>query len=450
MKRRLLLPQTFVAALALCGLSILAGGGRAFAWGAVLLALAAWVALWALARSADRAIKELADAAARLAEGGEPARLRGFPPGDLGRLAGATNALAGTFRAALGDLSAERNRLATILGNMVEAVVAVDQGGMVIAVNPALGRLFGVDARAAVGRPLVETLRHSQLAELIGGVLGGGEARSEELKVFTPEERVFEAHVAPLKEEDRRVGALLVLHDITRLRALEQLRKDFVANVSHELRTPLASIQGFAETLRSGGLEDVEHRLEFVEAIEQDARRLTRLVDDLLDLSSIESGKRTPRLAPLSFRPVAEEAAAGLRPLAAARRVSIELELPGGLPKVLADPDQLRQVLTNLLDNAVKFNREGGRVVVSARPEGGRLTVSVRDTGAGIPAADLPRVFERFYRVEKARSRELGGTGLGLAIVKHIVEAHGGSVAVESVEGAGSTFMFTLPLDERR
>ncbi|OGR94054.1 MAG: hypothetical protein A2V88_10125 [Elusimicrobia bacterium RBG_16_66_12] len=222
------------------------------------------------------------------------------------------------------------------------------------------------------------------------------------------------------------------------------MRRDFVANVSHELRTPLASIKGFAETLREGAVDDKEHRIEFLRTIEEHADHLTKMVDDLLDLSAIESGHRLPRLEPEDLAVLLTESVRAFAPIAGDRGVALEaLPLPL-LPKALADRDQFRQILANLLDNAIKYTERGGRVEVSAEASAGGLSVAVRDTGAGIPADDLPRVFERFYRVDKARSREAGGTGLGLSIVKHLVEAHGGKVSVESRQPGGSVFRFTL------
>jgi two-component system phosphate regulon sensor histidine kinase PhoR len=248
-----------------------------------------------------------------------------------------------------------------------------------------------------------------------------------------------------------RLGATLNLlaerfqHDISELKRLEQVRKEFVANVSHELRTPLATIKSFAETLVGGAIEDKDHRIEFVAEIEKASDRMTRLVDDLLELSALESGKMPPNFEKLSLQKIAAEVTASLMPLAGRKQIVLRLEPFHDIPEVRADRDQLKQVFTNLLDNAIKFSGEKATVRISAQAAERGVCVSISDTGVGIPQADLPRVFERFYRVDKARSREAGGTGLGLAIVKHIVELHGGSVSVESAPGAGSTFRFTLP-----
>jgi two-component system phosphate regulon sensor histidine kinase PhoR len=223
------------------------------------------------------------------------------------------------------------------------------------------------------------------------------------------------------------------------------MRRDFVANVSHELRTPLASIKGYAETLRSGAVDDKENRLDFLRTIEEHADHLTKLVDDLLDLSAIESGHRAPRLVPTDLALMLAESVRAFAPPAEERKVGLEFLPSPGLPRASVDPDQLRQILANLLDNALKYTEPGGRVTVSAEPWEGGVRVTVQDTGVGIPAEHLPRLFERFYRVDKARAREAGGTGLGLSIVKHLVEAHGGEVSVESKRPGGSSFRFTLP-----
>ena len=401
-------------------------------------------ALW-LSSSITRPVRELSAVAARLTQGEHGARVRPGAPGELGQLAATLNMLAEKVQTAIRELSREKTQLAAILDSMVEAVAAVDAAGRIVAVNPAFSRITGTELPHAGGRPFMEVLRHTQLNALIGETLKEGRPRSEEVRVLFGEELVFEAHAVPMSLEGRPFGALLVLHDITRLRRLEGLRRDFVANVSHEVRTPLASIKAFAETLRSGGVEDVEHRMEFLDAIEKDADRMTRLVEDLLDLSAIESGRRAPRLEPVHLRDAVQEAAAAVMPLAKRKEVKVESLIPGDCPPVRADKDQLGQVLLNLIDNAVKFNKDGGSVTISVSFGEGKSTVTVEDTGRGIPSEDLPRVFERFYRVDKARSRELGGTGLGLAIVKHIVEAHGGEVGVESRLGVGSTFRFSLP-----
>lgn len=340
-------------------------------------------------------------------------------------------------------LSRDKSQLEAVLNQMSEAVLAVDAGGAVLIVNPSLSRLLGVDAAAARGRPYLECVRHNAISQLVGTVLKDGRPLAQEVRVVAREELVFDAHAAPLLQEGRLSGALVVLHDITRLRRLEQVRRDFVANVSHELRTPLSSIKGYAETLREGALDDKENRLLFVRTIEEQADRLSKLVDDLLDLSAVESGHRLPKLASTDLRALAVDVTRQFSSAAAERGVTLAAVSSGSV-LALADAEQVRQVIANLIDNAIKHTEAGGRVEVSLETKGAEVVASVRDTGVGIPEADLTRVFERFYRVDKARAREAGGTGLGLAIVKHLVEAQGGRVWVESRQPGGSSFFFSL------
>jgi len=238
-----------------------------------------------------------------------------------------------------------------------------------------------------------------------------------------------------------------VLHDITEMRRLENLRKDFVANVSHELKTPLTSIKGFVETLLGGALRDGEHGTAFLKMMEEDAKRLERLIDDLLKLSEIESKEVPLKISPLDLKAEVESVLSTFQHQIEKKRIVVENQISEDpFPKVKADRDKLRQVLINLIDNGIKFNRDGGRIVLGAEvTEEKEIRISVEDSGIGIPKKDIPRIFERFFRVDKARSRELGGTGLGLAIAKHIIEAHGGTVSCASELGKGSTFSFTLP-----
>lgn len=376
----------------------------------------------------------------RLASGDYRARA---PYGDDG-LGREVNRLAERVAETVAELSRDKTQLEAVLNQMTEAVVAVDSAGAVLVVNPALSRLLGVDPAAARGRGYLESLRHAAISAMIASVLRDGKVLAQEVRLFTPEELVFDAHAAPLRQQGAVAGALVVLHDITRLRRLESVRRDFVANVGHELRTPLASIKGFAETLREGALRDPEHAGEFLRTIEEHADRMSKLVDDLLDLAAIESGHRTPRFEAVELGPLCADVARQLAPQAEVAGVRLEALAMDALPRVRADRDQLRQILTNLASNAIKYNEAGGAVELSAERAGEGVRVTVRDTGIGIPESDLPRVFERFYRVDKARSRDAGGTGLGLSIVKHLVEAHGGQVSVESRQPGGSVFRFTL------
>lgn len=355
------------------------------------------------------------------------------------------NRMSEKLESSLQQIRAEKDEIAAILRSMAEQVIAVDSSGNIFLLNPAAEKLFAVQSQETIGKPFVAVIRQAALCDILRFVLNHHQDKSEEIQLFLPEERCFEARALPIQSEGRYRGALLVLHDITRIQKLEKIRRDFVANVSHELRTPLTSIQGFAETLLSGALSDPEHNREFIETIQTEAERLTHLVEDLLNLSAIESGKKKLNLSSLSILDILKEVEESLNSFAQKHTVTLEIVVPAKLPPLHADRDAMKQLFMNLVDNAIKFNKKNGKVILEAVPNGDFITISIQDTGIGIPEQELPRIFERFYRVDKARSRELGGTGLGLSIVKHILEAHSGTIRVESAAGKGSTFFVTLP-----
>jgi len=411
---------------------------------AAVLPLALLAALWA-AWSLGGPVGEMSLVAEKLSGGDYGARIRNSPADEHGRLAAAINLLAQKTQSAMGELARDRALLSAILSNMTEAVAAVDKDGNIIFANEVFAALARVDAKTCAGRPLVELLRNPALNEMAAASMRTRAAERREIMFSDAPDNVFDAVCAPLIEDGRCEGAVLAMRDISRVKKLEQMRRDFVANVSHELRTPLTSIRAAAQTLLDGALEDRENRRSFAQAIEEESVRLGRLIEDILSLSAIESGRTPPRLEAVNLGQAAAEVCLRLGEMARAAAVSVSVDRSmHELPPVRADKGQLLQVFRNLIENAIKFNIPGGTVEILARAASGKVHVSVRDTGIGIPAADLPRVFERFYRVDKARSREMGGTGLGLSIVRHITEAHGGSVSVESVEGKGSVFTFTL------
>lgn len=347
------------------------------------------------------------------------------------------------MQAQLRALDTSRSQMEDLLQSMGEGVLAIGPRGDVLMMNRAareiLGTMPGVSSMAA------DVVRQPALKALLDETLASGRPAAGDVALYAPVERHLRVHATPCHAPDGR-GALLVFHDISDLQRLERLRREFVANVSHELKTPLTAIRGSVETLLDGALNQASVRRPFVEAIAEETARLGRLVDDLLTLAQVESkpirASRTPvALGPFLARELARHQAA-----AAACRVTLTVEPVDPNLEVPADLDQLIQAVGNLLDNAIKYNRPGGRVTVRAASSGGACHLTVEDTGLGIPADDLPRVFERFYRVDKARSRETGGTGLGLSIVKHVAEAHGGAVSVDSDLGRGTRFTLTLPL----
>ena len=343
------------------------------------------------------------------------------------------------------ELQEQARRTGALFDRMVEGLIILDAAGGIRHANRAAGDLFGFTPPAA-GRTLLETVRHHGVAAIAARLDRESEVLDHELRIEGPAAPRFLLINALALRDDRGGpdGAILVFHDVTRLRQLEAVRQEFVANVSHELRTPLSLIKGAGETLLDGGGDDAEALGRFLEIIDRHADRLTLLINDLLLLSTLESGRLRLNLQPVLLGPLVQEVMEDFQGRARARGVKLENSLPPALIAD-ADPDRLRQVLSNLLDNAIKYGRADGAVAVRAQAlAGGRIEMSVHDDGPGIPAEALARVFERFYRVDKARSRDQGGTGLGLAIVKHVVQAHGGDVRVESAAGEGTTFYFTL------
>lgn len=407
---------------------------------AALTVLAGWLFF-----AAYRPLRRLTELSGRMLGGDLAVRFPEYP-GGIRALGKILNALAQRLREGSQELSQGKSEVLAILSSMIEGVVALDHQGRILFINPAMERLFGVDPSDAQHKIFLEVFRHHPLQDVLTSVLDHRAPLVQEIQLFLPQETFFEVHAASLAlPESQENGVLIVLHDITRLRKLERIRREFVANVSHELKTPLASIRGFAETLLTGGLEDSKHRQEFVQIIENQANQLSRLVDDLLDLSAIESGQREWHWESLDLADLLRQTSQELETLARKKNIQVKLSVPQGLPSVPGDRQALKQVFTNLLDNAIKYNKNGGLVEIQVQQLEKGLKISLKDTGPGIAAEALSRIFERFYRVDKARSRDLGGTGLGLSIVKHLVEAHRGSVSVESRPGQGSTFSIFLP-----
>jgi two-component system phosphate regulon sensor histidine kinase PhoR len=400
--------------------------------GALALAAASLGARW-MARRLDR----LTRAARRLAAGDLGARAAVEGDDEIAELGRAVDELASSLGAAVGELRAEHALRAGILEEMREGVLLAGEAGRIVLANPAARRMLKLPDKP-VGRTLAEAVRESSLRSLLEEVRVRGEPRVDEIETVLAPRRLL-VGVAPLSVEPK--GLLATLVDVTELRRLEAVRRDFVANVSHELRTPIAGVRAAAETLATGALADPEASARFLDIIQRYADRLGRLVDDLLSLARIEARQTPLHIEAVTLAPLVAEQLVLVRPRAEARGMRVAGSVPEGL-RVRADRHALEQILVNLLDNAVKYG--AGSLAVTATATGDRVRVMVRDGGPGIAAEHLPRLFERFYRVDAGRSRELGGTGLGLAIVKHLVEAQGGHVHVESVAGQGTMFSFTL------
>jgi two-component system phosphate regulon sensor histidine kinase PhoR len=333
-----------------------------------------------------------------------------------------------------------------LFNSMVEGLLLLDQGGRITLANHAFSRLFGITTEVR-GKTIMETVRLHELAELVEFLGAQKRVLGYEIKTADPTERWLQINGAAIFNPDNeRHGTILVFHDLTRLKQLESARKDFVANVSHELRTPLSLIKGYVETLLDGAKDNPEVAAKFLRTIDRNSERLKLLIEDLLTISELESGRMKMNLQAVSLRPVIDKVFADLKARADGRRMILVDEASD--LKVHADGNRLEQVLGNLVDNAIKYGREQGTVRVGARSvEQEQVEIVVQDDGPGIPAEALERVFERFYRIDKARSREQGGTGLGLSIVKHIVQSHGGRAWAKSELGNGAAFYFTLPLD---
>lgn len=338
------------------------------------------------------------------------------------------------------------NQQETLLNSLVDGLLLLDASGRIQLANPACVRLFGLST-AVRGKTIIEALRLHELAALAESLTPQGPLLGHQLRLSHPQDRWLEVNGATIVGPDgQRQGTVMVFHDLTRIKKLERTREEFVANVSHELRTPLSLIKGYAETLLDGAKDNPEVSTRFLQTIDRNAERLKLLIEDLLVISELESGRVKLNLQAVNLRNVVEKVLADFKARAGAKDIQLAHTAPE--MSLRADPDRLEQVLFNLVDNAIKYGRSGGKVTVGARIADMQFgEVFVQDDGPGLPPEALERVFERFYRVDKARSRDQGGTGLGLSIVKHIVQSHGGKVRAVSQPGHGATFSFTLPLD---
>jgi two-component system phosphate regulon sensor histidine kinase PhoR len=418
------------------------------AGGAVALLVALGIGIFVAGR-VTRPVVEMQSIARQMSEGSFLVRAPTRSTDEIGTLGRSLNVMAGRLREKIQDLEQEQGKITAMLDAMVEGVIAVDGHEHILLMNEQARAMFGLAGSRGEGKPFLEVIRNADLHEIFRAVRTGavGLALRREIEMTSPAYRIVGVNAVGLSPVGGEPGVVMVLHDLTALRQLERVRTEFVANVSHELRTPLTAIQGYLETLLSGALEEPENARRFLEIVLRHSERLGRLLNDLTDLSNIELGKVTLRKEPVHLDELVASVVAIIGPRAARSRVTVTADTPAALPAVAADRDRLVQVLINLVDNAVKYTPEGGAVTVTARSIGdGTVEIAVADSGIGIPAADLPRITERFYRVDKARSRELGGTGLGLAIVKHLVLAHGGELRIESQEQQGTTVRFTLPI----
>jgi len=407
----------------------------------IVTALLAGLLALFIAERIARPVHRLTEVVQRMTEGDLSARLLPIPHGEMGVLTRAFNQMAGRLQGTVTTLVEERSRLTAVLDNMADGAIITDGEGRVRLINRAAAGILAADEGTALGRPFAQVARDHQLIDLWQQCC---EQNAEQFSSLEAGRQgpFLQAIATPLREAGQQ-ASLVILQDLTRIRRLETVRRDFISNISHELRTPLASLQALVDTLRDGALDDPPAARRFLDRMETEVEALTQMAQELLELSRIESGQAPMRLTPTPVADVVFRPVERLRPQAERTGLNITIDLPADLLLVLADVERAQQVITNIVHNAIKFTPSGGQVTLSAQPVGEEVIISVRDTGVGIPADDLPRIFERFYKADRARSG--GGTGLGLSIASHIVQAHGGRIWAESVEGKGSTFYVALP-----
>jgi two-component system phosphate regulon sensor histidine kinase PhoR len=413
---------------------------------AVITGLAAGIAM-AVSRRIARPLKEMAKGAERFARGDLSHKVVVPETEEEARLAETLNRMAAELDQKIRTVTRQKSELEAGLASMVEGVLAVDRAGRVLNLNRAACEMFGVAREQAVGRGVQELVRDAELNRLVDRILADRQPVEGEIVLRRDGERILQVRGTVLREAaGRDIGAMVVLNDVTRLHRLAQVRRDFVANVSHELKTPITSIQGFVETLREGAIRDPEKAEQFLDIIGRQVDRLSAIIEDLLVLARIERDGEAGRieLQRADLATLLDETVEEYAERAAAAGVSVRVDCARPL-WANVNPHLVAQAVGNLLDNAIKYSPSGEAVDLEARQDGTDVLIRVRDRGCGIAAEHLPRIFERFYCADKARSRNLGGTGLGLSIVKHIVQAHGGSVSVESTPGKGSTFTIRIP-----
>jgi two-component system phosphate regulon sensor histidine kinase PhoR len=432
---RLLILAALAAVLAVT----LAGAGLGFLAGAVL---GGATALLLGATYLLRPLGAVRDAASHIAAGNLDARIRQRPPGPAGQMADALNLVAERFQVQMAVAAEGQSRLAAALNSSIDAVAALDAEGRVLFANFAFEQIFGRKLIDVAGKPFAWVLADEDVINAIRDSRENGQPKISVIE--RPGKHFFQVVTTPIAGGGEW-AVLIVFHDLTDVQRTEQIRRDFVANVSHELRTPLAALKSVVETLAEGALHDESVAYEFLRRADNEVDRLVQMVEELLELSSIESGQQPLALHDTNITPLLSEAAERLRPQVERAEISLNLDLAPDLGRLRIDPARIERAVLNLLHNAIKFTPPGGNVTLTAQRNDAGLIVTVRDTGAGIAASDLPRIFERFYKADQSRAS--GGTGLGLALVKHAVEAHGGSVRVESEEGHGSCFSFTIPSD---
>ncbi|HAJ33242.1 MAG TPA: PAS domain-containing sensor histidine kinase [Candidatus Atribacteria bacterium] len=411
---------------------------------AITLAIASIISL-IISLTITRPLQEMTKVSQKISKGDFSKKLKINSQDEVGQLANSLNLMSEELENKIRIISEDKDKMKVILSSIIEGIIAIDKEGRIILFNHALGNMIDYSFDRVLGKFHWEIIRNNQLNELLKETLQKGQTLTREIILFSPQEKIFHASANPLTEKNKIWGAVVVLNDITEIKKLEKMRSEFVANVSHELRTPLTSIQGFVETLKEGVMDDPKKARYFLTIIERQSNRLNTLIEDLLQLSRIESQEILMNFQSVNLKELVDQITLEFKGKIEDKKQHLKVDISPRLPLLKVDSEQIATVLRNLLDNAIKYTPNRGEISISALKKAENIYIEVADNGIGISAEHLPRLFERFYRVDKDRSRKLGETGLGLAIVKHIVQAHGGTVGVDSGLGKGSKFFFTLP-----
>ncbi|MCK4328381.1 HAMP domain-containing protein [candidate division WOR-3 bacterium] len=413
---------------------------RIFVFVIVIFCILSLFIAFIISRAIGRPISSIAETAEEIAKGNLEKRVVISSKDEIGRLASSFNRMAEELQSRIETITKEKNLLRTVLAGIIDAVFVVDKDGRIIVINSAFQNLFS----ETIGRYYYDVIRNEELNSLLEMTLSSGVQESKETTLYLPTEKIFYIYTTPMKDEKEVLGACTVMHDITEIKKLERMRIDFVANVSHELKTPLTAIQGAIETLK-GEATRKESTIEFIDIIERQITRLGSLISDLLELSKIESKEMRMEFKEIDVKDVVKRIFTIFKRKAKNKSQKFKINLPEGIIHIRADAEKLEHAIANIVDNAIKFTPNRGEITLSFIDSRDKVRFEVEDTGPGIPPDDISRIFERFYRVDKTRSRKFGGTGLGLSIVKHIVEAHNGEVKVETELGKGSKFILIIP-----